>query len=180
MSVLDNDSKGSNEIRRNLEPKIKGKAKSRNISYNSVGDLLLLDLSPEEKLRKEPKAKNKSSNGRGKKRLFDENSEGIEEPESKEVDAGLSENQELKQELRKNQEAISVLLGGMKSNKIMKKYQAKAEKILGGKAEIERQKAEPKSEELVEGMLPSLKLHHQSMMHDYIFGCARRASTKKI
>ena len=72
-----------------------------------------------------------------------------------------------------------MLLGGMKSNKIMKKYQAKAEKILNGKAEQTQQKIEPKSEELKEeGMLPSLKLHHQSMMHDYILGCAKRSMKK--
>ena len=94
VSVLSNDSKGSTEIQQNLEPTLKEKAKSRNISYNSVGDLLLLDLSPEENLRREqkPKARKKSLNKQEKKkRLFDENSERADDKEeAKEANSELS------------------------------------------------------------------------------------------
>ena len=94
VSVLSNDSKGSTEIQQNLEPTLKEKAKSRNISYNSVGDLLLLDLSPEENLRREqkPKARKKSLNKQEKKkRLFDENSERVDDKEeAKEANSELS------------------------------------------------------------------------------------------
>ena len=94
VSVLSNDSKGSTEIQQNLEPTLKEKAKSRNISYNSVGDLLLLDLSPEENLRMEqkPKARKKSLNKQEKKkRLFDENSERVDDKEeAKEANSELS------------------------------------------------------------------------------------------
>jgi hypothetical protein len=86
------------------------------------------------------------------------------------------ENNSLKVELKKNQEAISLLLGALRSNTKLDKYRIQAERILAGnnmQASMASKKEEEKKEEGAL-MLPRIQLKHQSIMHDYLLSAARR------
>ena len=78
-------------------------------------------------------------------------------------------------ELKKNQEAISLLMGAVKSNGKLEKFRAQAEKILTGnmQSSIASRKEEEKKEEGL--MLPRINLRNQSIMHDYLLSAAKRA-----
>lgn len=82
--------------------------------------------------------------------------------------------------MKKNQEAISLLIGAVRSNAKFDKFRVQAERILHGASKDHAESRGKKIEEEAEkpSMLPKLKLRHQSIMHDYMFGAAKRAIIK--
>lgn len=78
-------------------------------------------------------------------------------------------------ELKKNQEAVSLLMGALRSNVKLDKFRVQAEKILSNnqmQASMASRKEEEKKDEGL--MLPRIQLKHQSIMHDYLLAAARK------
>lgn len=98
-----------------------------------------------------------------------------------------TENQKLKSELKKNQEAISLLIGAVRSNPKLDKFRVQAEKILHNQHtetypkttyQPEKKFVEKKEESAL--LLPKIKIKHQSIMHDYLLEAAKKARVKQI
>jgi hypothetical protein len=84
-------------------------------------------------------------------------------------------------ELKKSQEAVSLLMGAVRSNGKLDKYRQQAEKILSGNLQgsvVSRKEEEKKEENAL--MLPKIHLRNQSIMHDYIISAALRAKKGTI
>lgn len=94
---------------------------------------------------------------------------------AEEIEEVEEENKSLKVELKKNQEALSLLLGAVRSNGKMDKYRVQAERILHGMEESRGRAGEQRGkEEEKTVMLPKITMRHQSIMHDYLLAAARR------
>jgi 5-hydroxyisourate hydrolase-like protein (transthyretin family) len=84
------------------------------------------------------------------------------------------ENKSLRMELRRKEEALSLLIGAVRTNGNgkLEKYRMQAERILHGQESM-RLKEEEREEERG-SMLPKIHMKHQSIMHDYLLAAARR------
>jgi hypothetical protein len=90
----------------------------------------------------------------------------------------------LKSELKKSQEAISLLIGAVRSNPKLDKFRVQAEKILlnaeNNPKMVANQEFKIEKKEESPLLLPKLKIKHQSIMHDYLLEAAKKAKLKHI
>jgi hypothetical protein len=81
--------------------------------------------------------------------------------------------------LKKSQEALSLLIGAVRSNVKLDKYRVQAEKILGAgmqESVVSRREAETKESKVQN--LPKINFRQQSILHDYLVSASRR--NKKV